>query len=74
MTSLEGVKIQRKIERPKRSPKGPGGSAGSNGEECVGPKRIASSDQEGPRPRPRPDPDQEPVPEDKHELRDAARA
>ena len=69
--SREGVKLQRKKGRPKRSPTGPGVSAGSNGEKCVGPKRRASSHQEGPRPgpqtqtraktqtRPRPDPEQD---------------
>ena len=63
LESLEGVKIQRKTERPKRSPKGPGVSAGSNVEKCVGPKRRASSHQEGPRPRPRPDPDPDQSPD-----------
>ena len=51
--------------RPKRNPKGPPVCAGSNGEKCVGPKRRASSHQEGPRPRPRPDPEpnQSPYPD-----------
>ena len=38
LASLEGVKIQRKKTSPKRSPEGPGMSAGSNGEKCVGPE------------------------------------
>ena len=65
LESREGIKIQKKTERQKRSPKGPGMSAGSNVEKCVGPKRRASSHQEGPRPRRRPDPEpnQSPYPD-----------
>ena len=63
LASLEGVKTQRKKGRPKRSPKGPGMSASSNGQKCGGPKRKASSHQERPRSRPRPDPNQSPDPD-----------